>query len=146
MASLISRSVSGLNPRRLAITERPARSSATACRVCSRFAPPSGTNRATAFSCRVMTISSPRTTRSSSSPNRVFAWDAVTVAIVSHQNDQSLTSLGPADEADNSSVSGVQPLSILQAKRKGSWPRGLFLDAVGHDIFFDVEADFGQGR
>jgi hypothetical protein len=30
----------------LAIKERPARSSATACRVCSRFAPPSGTSRA----------------------------------------------------------------------------------------------------
>src|ERR1035438_2180546 len=146
MEALISRSVSGLNRRRLVINERPARSSATACRVCSRFAPPSGTNRATAFSCRVMTISSPRTTRSSSSPNRVLAWDAVTVAIVSHQIDQSLTSLGPADIADNSPVSGVQPLSIVQAKRKGSWLRGSFLDAVGHGILFDVEADLGQGR
>jgi hypothetical protein len=35
----MSRSVIGLNPRRLAIKERPARSSATACRVCSRFLP-----------------------------------------------------------------------------------------------------------
>src|ERR1017187_10569899 len=104
MESLISRSVNGLNPRRLAINERPARSSATAYRVCSRFAPPSRTNGATAFSCRVMTISSPRTTRSSSSPNRVFAWDALTVAIRSHQIGQSLTSLAPADEDDNSPI------------------------------------------
>jgi hypothetical protein len=34
----------------------------------------------------------------------------------------------------------------VQAKRKGSWLRGSFLDAVGHGIFFDVEADLGQGR
>jgi hypothetical protein len=35
----------------------------------------------------VMTISSPRSTRSSSSPNRVFAWNAVTVAIKLDQID-----------------------------------------------------------
>ena len=100
--SLISRSVSGLTPRRLAMSNRPARSSATACRVRARFAPPSGTNRATAFSCRVMTTSSPRTTRSSNSPNRVFAWNAVTVAIIFYRIDQSLTSLTRADRPGNS--------------------------------------------
>jgi hypothetical protein len=94
----------------------------------------------------VMTISSPRTTRSSSSPNRVFAWNAVTVAMMSHPIDQSLTSLAPADVAGNSPVSGVQLLSIVQAKRQGSWLRGSFLDAVGHGVLFDVEADLGQGR
>jgi hypothetical protein len=35
----MSRSVKGLNPLRLAIKERAARSSVTACRACSRFAP-----------------------------------------------------------------------------------------------------------
>ena len=65
---------------------------------------------------------------------------------MSHQIDQSLASLAPADVADNSPVSSVQPLSIVQAKRKGSWLRGSFLDAVGHGILFDVEADLGQGR
>jgi hypothetical protein len=44
-------------------------------------------------------------TRSSSSPKRVFAWNAVTVAIMSHQIDQSLTSLTQADATDNSRVS-----------------------------------------
>jgi hypothetical protein len=43
----------------------------------SRFGAPSRTTRATGRSCRVMTISSPRSTRCRSSPKRVFASKAV---------------------------------------------------------------------
>lgn len=79
LASRISLSVSGLKPFRLAILRRRARMSATARRTSSNDDVPSGTMRATGLSCLVMTISSPRATRSRSSPNRVFASKALMV-------------------------------------------------------------------
>jgi hypothetical protein len=65
-----------------AISRLNADKPAAAARTDSKFRRPSGTKRATGFSCRVMMTSSPRATLSSSWPKRVLASKAVTLSIV----------------------------------------------------------------
>jgi hypothetical protein len=61
-ASLMSWSVNGLNPRRLVTKERPSRSSATACRVCSGSAPSARRDQAAAATARqtLLPVTEPR--------------------------------------------------------------------------------------
>ncbi len=84
IAFLISLSEIGLERLGFPISCWRARRSRTAALTWARRRWPSGTIRATGLSCRVITISSPRETRSRSSPKRVFASNAVMVATINN--------------------------------------------------------------
>ncbi len=97
IASRISAAVSGFIPRDEWFA-RSALSRSTAAATSLSRGRPSGTIRAMGLSRREITTSSPRSTRSSSSPNRVFASNAVMDADMSvasiNQLVTSLSSIG----------------------------------------------------